>query len=149
MFPNQEESRLLARLTLPNRPLRHGGNARFDWRASWQSPVNDAVAVNAVAAGSVDDPAPPEVQPDALNLQLSTFLANRLRAALFDLCVRVPGAWITATPKGIDFERLTIRQCDRLVRSLEDAARALEDSGPDRHCVRPIHYNSHSSTADL
>ncbi len=94
---------------------------------------NDSVAVNASAAGSIHDPAPPEIPPDALNLQRSTFLARRLRLALLDLCARVPEAWVTATPKGIDFERLTIRQCDRLVRSLEDAARALEQSNRDPH----------------
>ena len=80
---------------------------------------NDSVAVNASAAGDIHDPAPPEIPPDALNLQRSTFLARRLRLALLDLCARVPEAWVTATPKGIDFERLTIRQCDRLVRSLK------------------------------
>ena len=96
-----------------------------------------AASNDVISSRSGEPPSAPIIEPEVLNFQRSRFLAGRLRAALSDLCARVPEAWVTATPKGIDFERLTIRQCDRLVRALEDAARAFEDADPDRRCVQP------------
>ncbi len=101
-----------------------------------------AITVNGVVLGAapvaaVSSRCQPPSSPDVLNLQRSTFLARRLRAALSDLCARVPEFWLTPTPNGIDFETLTIRQCDRLVRSLEDAARALEEGTRKPHSVVP------------
>jgi hypothetical protein len=111
--------------------------------------VLGAVPVHAVPIRSVDDPAPPVIPPDAPSLQRSAFLSERLRAALFDLCVRVPSAWIRPTPKGVAFGTLTIRQTRRLVSSLEDAARALESSNTPSDSVLPDPQRVSQSGGDL
>ena len=47
---------------------------------------------------------------------------------LFDLRVDriLPDQWVMATEEGLDFEHLTVRQADRLVRAFEDVAIGFE-----------------------
>lgn len=96
--------------------------------ATFDGAVLGVASVDAIPSGSVGRPVPPASPPDIPSPQRSTFLAERLRVVLFDLCARVPGTWIRPTPNGVAFETLTTRQTRRLVCSLEDAARALEES---------------------
>jgi hypothetical protein len=51
------------------------------------------------------------------------YLARRLRLALHDLGVlHVPPEWMQATPEGISFRSLSVREADKLTLAVEDLA---------------------------
>ena len=94
--------------------------------------VLGATAGDLIGRGGAGRQTAPVTPRTTHGIQRPTFLAERLRVALFDLCASVPDSWIQPTPKGLVFETLTARQAGRLVSSLEAAARALEDTTGQR-----------------